>query len=308
MATAINHTEEMNERLLTQYKSASNLIAILGSFIDQSQDTEDALQEFYTKLAMATATGQQLDNLGVLLDVSRRAFDDDTYRVLLYTKIVQIFSEGTINEIISIFKVLMGADYAELQETPPANFTLTAVNPDPLSTIALIESSIDAAKVAGVGVGYLAAAIGSAFAFLDNVVGTTSGFANIVPGESPVTTQKQRIYFDPYPPDAGAWSLSWDGNVGSPALAYNSLAADVKTHLRNITGLGSVTVTGSFASGYFEVDMVGVTGDEPELIAINTNTLTQSGNPLEGIVVEQAKISSGEHDTGGVMAAIYDTD
>lgn len=308
MAAPIDHQTEAINRLLTQYRSSTKIKAIIDAFMEQVQEIEDSLQTFPTARALATATGEQLDRVGVILNLGRGNVDDATYRILLYAKIAEYYSEGQVEDIITIFKTLMGTDAVELHEAWPVGFSLTALNPDPIGELTVIFEAIDSAKAAGVGVGYFAATTNPAFAFLDNAIGDTSGFANIYPGEAANTTQKQRIYFDPYPPDAGNWILEWAGNAGSPTLTNASVAADVQTHLRNITVLGSVTVTGSFASGYFEVDMVGVSGDSPELIAFNSNTLTQSGNPVDGVVVESQKICSGTLDTGGVFSSIYGTE
>jgi hypothetical protein len=151
MITPVDHSTESKSKLLSQYKDAPNINAILAAYIVQVQEIEDILQEFYTKTVLATATGQQLDQIGVILGRTREGNTDDIYRVLLYTKIVQMFSEGTINELISIFVTLVNPVDAELTEVYPASFLLTANNPVIIGDGSDVVDAINNAKVAGVG-------------------------------------------------------------------------------------------------------------------------------------------------------------
>jgi hypothetical protein len=179
MATPIDHNAKSIERLLTQYKSTPNLKAILASFIEQAQGIEDMMQGFEPGLGLPTAIGQQLDNLGVTLGQPRQGVDDDTYRILLYTKIVQNFSEGNIETLIDIYSVLMGSSTIILQEIYPAGFMMMAIDPAPIGEEDLIALAIQEAKVAGVGIGWLAIAISPAFVFLDDVIGTVDGYGTV---------------------------------------------------------------------------------------------------------------------------------
>jgi len=178
MATPIDHEALMNQRLMTQYKNATNLKKILGTFIDQVQDLEDVLQGYNTETALSTATGQQLDNMGKILNVPRSGYSDSVYRIILYTKIAQIFSEGNIENLISIYKTLMGANVIELNEQYPASITLLARDPSPIGDESLIVVAIREAKLAGVEVALMYSTT-PAFAFLADPDTNTDGFSSV---------------------------------------------------------------------------------------------------------------------------------
>jgi hypothetical protein len=176
--SAVDQQALATSRLILQYKDAANLGKILSVFIGQIQDLEDAMQQFGVKRALNTATGAQLDGWGKILNAPRPSTDDSIYRIFLYSKIAEYFSEGRIEDIVSIFKVLMGASIVELREFSPATITIMAVAPHPIGDLTLIAESIRNAKAAGIKIGYLASAVEPAFAFLADPLGVTGGFGS----------------------------------------------------------------------------------------------------------------------------------
>lgn len=86
--------------------------------------------------------------------------------------------------------------------------------------------------------------------------------------------EKQTITF-PATPIQGAFKLTYGGIESTSSVNYNGVAADVQAALREITGLESVTVTGSIAEGFI-VTMTGVDGDA-SAITVTTNTLKSVG-------------------------------
>jgi len=97
-------------------------------------------------------------------------------------------------------------------------------------------------------------------------------------------TQVQNIAFSSVP-DAGAWAISWNGNP-TASLADNITAANLQTALRLVTGLGSVTVTGSFTAG-FVITMTSVTPNvtpDLPLLVISSNTLTTASVAVTTVV------------------------
>jgi len=88
-------------------------------------------------------------------------------------------------------------------------------------------------------------------------------------------TQTQTISFSATP-TAGAWKVTYGGNE-SGSLAYNINAADLQTALRLISGLSSVTVSGSVAAG-FVVTMTSVShvSGNPALMSVTSNTLIKA--------------------------------
>jgi hypothetical protein len=171
----INHLTRAQGHLLNQYQDAANLSSIIATFAGQTQELENALQEFFTKRSLAVATGAQLDVLGEILGMERGSYADATYRALLYLRVAQYNSEGTIEELIGIYKNIMGSSYVFFQELFPASFSMMAINPAPIASPAEVFKIITNAKAAGIG-NELLAAVYPAFAFLDDPIGTTGGF------------------------------------------------------------------------------------------------------------------------------------
>lgn len=165
----------------------NNIKKILKPLIGQVQDVEDMFQPFFERLNIATATGEQLDKIGEIVGQPRELYDDDVYRQLIFLRIVRNMSEGTPEELIQIFGTMTGAEIVQYVEQYPAAFTLTAINPDYLFDYPYIWEAIQKAKPAAVGINALIEASEPVFAFLDDTVGVTSGFADVVPPSTPTT-------------------------------------------------------------------------------------------------------------------------
>lgn len=98
------------------------------------------------------------------------------------------------------------------------------------------------------------------------------------------STAVQFINF-PTLPTAGAYTLNY-GSDATTSLAFNATAGAVETALQALTGLSTVTVTGSRAVG-FTVTFTGVDG-AATLLTVTPNTLTNaSSNPVIPVVTNQ---------------------
>lgn len=154
----------------------NNLQNIIAGFVEQTQDDEDMLQDFFAERYLATAIGAQLDGLGLIIGVNRGILNDTDYRSQLYLKIAQNFSEGAIENLIWIFKELMVADSIILTEIFPAEFAMLAINPNPVVDLTFVYNAIVLAKAAGVGISFLAYTNGEPFFAFLGVSGNTAGF------------------------------------------------------------------------------------------------------------------------------------
>lgn len=163
----------------------NNIKKIMKAFLEQVQDIEDLTQPFFDRLNIATQEGAQLDGIGEIVGQPREFFDDVTYRQLLFLRIVRNMSEGTPEELIEIFETMTGAQIVQYIEQFPAAFTLTAINPTYLFDYPYIWEAIQKAKPAAVGINGLIEAFETVFAFLDDTVGLTDGFADVVPPATP---------------------------------------------------------------------------------------------------------------------------
>lgn len=156
MNQIVNHTDQALDRLITQYKEKPNIEGIITTYGTQVQEIENMLFDVLNERSIQASIGQQLDNFGTIIGQPRQGFDDDVYRVLLYNRIAQINSEGTIEEVISIFKTLMGADNVIYDVLGPAHISLNAVDVDPLGSYPDIIRAITNAKPVGVSIDLIA--------------------------------------------------------------------------------------------------------------------------------------------------------
>lgn len=101
------------------------------------------------------------------------------------------------------------------------------------------------------------------------------------------TDEVQTIQFSAVP-DAGNWTLVFDGEE-TGTLLFNDNAATVESALNALSGLGGVTVTGDYTSG-FEVTFTGSNGelDQPLLI-IGVNTLENTSIAVSVSFTETTK-------------------
>lgn len=102
-------------------------------------------------------------------------------------------------------------------------------------------------------------------------------------------TEVQLITFS-NTPDAGQFILRWNG-IDTAAILFSDDAAAVQVALRAVTGLASITVSGSFAAG-FTVSLVGATpnidADLP-LLTVTSSTLNLSSVLTAVTVAETVK-------------------
>jgi len=125
--------------------------------------------------------------------------------------------------------------------------------------------------VDGVATGTLGTVIPSN-SFVSVINNSASRFRTTIAATiGPGTNAVQHIAFSAVP-DAGNWSIIWNGQETS-LLAFNAAAAAVQTALNALIGL-TVTVSGNYTSG-FTITFTGASGSRSQpVITIGTNTLT----------------------------------
>lgn len=172
----VDHVQAALGRLLYQYSGAENLKNIVSALAQQSQDEEDALQAILAAEHIQTATGERLDGWGKILNVPRGTLSDDAYRAKLIMKIYGNYSEGSIENLITIFGFFMDSTDVELSEYFPASISLQANEPGSPDMVSA-RLAIEICKAAGVEISSLSASYSPAFAFYEYSGGiTTAGF------------------------------------------------------------------------------------------------------------------------------------
>ena len=119
------HVQDALDRLMTQYRGKVTWTSFITAITEQVQDLEDAIFDLDAGRHIATAVGQQLDNLGDLIGQDRLGFDDDFYRILLYVRIGLNTSQGDPDKIISIFQLLSQAESVHYQNLKHGHIMLS---------------------------------------------------------------------------------------------------------------------------------------------------------------------------------------
>lgn len=120
----VNHTTRALSLLVSQYKNKPNLCALISAITAECDELETVFQDMFLKRDLSIAVGDQLDAFGKILDVARGTMTDEQMRAACYLKIYENYSEGTIEDLIRIFKGLTGAENILLHECWPATFTI----------------------------------------------------------------------------------------------------------------------------------------------------------------------------------------
>lgn len=149
MEKIIDHVEQALKRLLKQFQNKPRLKALVESLIEGFQEIEDAMWELYN-LNYRESNGITLDNFGKILGVEREGLADEQYIQIMTATICENISEGTIEDLIQIFRHLTNPKKVFLFEPDIYSVYLIAQNPNPLSKPTQVLKALKSSKIAGV--------------------------------------------------------------------------------------------------------------------------------------------------------------
>lgn len=173
-----DHRVQALARMLQEYKDKEKFEAIVSALADQIQESEDAFDDLFTLRTITAGSGQVLDDIGTIVGQPRLGFTDERYRSLLRAKIGENVSQGDIERIISISKLLIGANLVQLQEWYPAGVGIYASAEVPADLINFFYERLDKVDPAGVRLEAIVSFDETdAFAF-EGGVGTAKGFGD----------------------------------------------------------------------------------------------------------------------------------
>ena len=146
-----NHEAEAPKLFIVQFQDSPNMVAFIKLMARQVQELEDAQFEILFEVSDITiAIGEQLDNLGRILNDQRNGRTDVDYRVGLLARINLNLSEGTGEDLIALVLGVVGPNSITLQEFFPAHFDLIIEDPVPAEAGNLANIFVQSAKAAGV--------------------------------------------------------------------------------------------------------------------------------------------------------------
>lgn len=169
------HERDGLARLITQYKGKPNITGILSVYLKRIQALENMMYRFFSLLDLDAATGKTLDLCGGIVGERRRHADDNTYRLLIKTRIQILSSFTTIELAVTVFKVLMGTTNVKYTPLYPASIALNAVDPVKLLSDEEIRAIMLQVIPSGVGL-EITESTSPAFVFED---GDGEGFGDV---------------------------------------------------------------------------------------------------------------------------------
>jgi hypothetical protein len=167
------HEQDALNRLIYQYKGKVNLKNLIKDLsTTQIQEIENAAIELYSRLNIDDSEGVQLNKIGEIVGQPRNGLSDTTYRIFLKAKIAVNVSEGDIEQVISVWKLMTGSSIVSLLEAYPAEVDLYYDVPLDDSVKDLAFALIQDVVGAGISVGFIAVfLIGLSFTLDDAVIG-----------------------------------------------------------------------------------------------------------------------------------------
>lgn len=247
MTQISTHNIDAQKRLLQQYKGKEKieaLLAALGS--DQIQDLEDTLTQLLSRLVVDNSEGVQLDNIGKIVGQPRNGQDDATYQIFIHAKIGRNVSEGDIERVISVWKILSQAGTVQVIENFPAEVELYSDSPlsDALAAIAFPLMQ----DVVGAGIKVVSSVITEGIPFgFDGGIGVL-GFDTIIStGQNSSVSSFKLI-------DSGADFVADGVAIGNEVI---EVAGDVTALVTNIDSPIQLTLdTDIFLSSPIDYDII----------------------------------------------------
>ena len=136
--------------LLAQFAGQPNMEAITASYGVQFQELEDMFWDLYLLQALANAEGEQLNQLGIIVDEPRSGKDDDNYRAAIYGRIALNRSHGRTEDIILAMTGLQD-DRWQLREPGDATLIMRLLDViDPLIDPTTFNDALQRIKGGGV--------------------------------------------------------------------------------------------------------------------------------------------------------------
>lgn len=105
-----DHVAAALARLPEESREQPNIVAFVSALVRPAQAVEDAFWQLLTETGISRALGVSLDRIGKIVGQVRDGRDDETYRAVLRARILANRSSGKIEELITIVRLVLGAD------------------------------------------------------------------------------------------------------------------------------------------------------------------------------------------------------
>lgn len=180
------HVQDGLDRLAEQYKGRPLVVALHTAFYEQIQELEDAIYSINAGRQLWDGTtspsvGQQLDNIGTIVGISRNGLSDAQYLLFIFGKIADNFSDTTLSAISTIVGYLFQSDIIILQELPPAGLMIEAIGSRiPENLYIFAKNLVKAAMGAGIELVFASAwPTDDVFRFAGPTTDSSNGFGDV---------------------------------------------------------------------------------------------------------------------------------
>lgn len=203
--------------LPTQSKGKPNLEALLDNLYSKEvQEIENVIFQLLDITDIDLSVVQQLDNLGIVVGQRRVGLTDALLRIFLKARIGANVSQGSIEDLISIWKLIVSPGVVELFENFPAEVSL--YTDIPLDDALVIDAFNLMKKVpaAGVQLGFTAVFFDTPFGFAEGSI-IVDGFGNLLSQRTNTSVATNKLI------DSGATFITDGITAGPPVpIAYNT--------------------------------------------------------------------------------------
>ena len=115
------HETDSKDLLITQYKNKPNFKKLMGIVGKRTQNIENKLEVFYSRLNIDSMDGVNLDMIGNVLILERKGLSDNDYKFDLKIQIALLSSMGNTEDIINFISLVTGANRIYMKENFPAS-------------------------------------------------------------------------------------------------------------------------------------------------------------------------------------------
>ena len=120
------HTTELQGHLIEYFQRTRNM-AVLAAIGAQLQEIEDALWALLYAFDVDTATGDQLEKLGIIVGEAPLGRTEEDFRSAIRARILINQSDGHLEQLIEIAVLLFPTARVRVTEYPPASLAVEFV-------------------------------------------------------------------------------------------------------------------------------------------------------------------------------------
>lgn len=144
-----DHATAASGRLLQQFQTGGQLQQLVEVIGGRYQSIEDAAYAMIAARYLTDADGATLEHIGDKVGASRPTYgpastSDDAYRVLIYGKIAELVSYGTIPDLYNLLRALELTN-VRIFQIYPASLTINFINNSLTLSCGCIRSILEAA-------------------------------------------------------------------------------------------------------------------------------------------------------------------